>query len=220
MNKRKMSSKIGMIICFVVGLCLIFTGIFVPKTLKKRTFEYSEDFDFAKVSYEFEIDTKDKLDINTGKVKIKIKGTDTKTFNIYFDSEDSDIHENEYSFAVDLFNEDASLFNEIIEIEIYDNSGNLLTFKPETMSSNFSLIPMTIVPIFAGVVFLIVGVLLIVSKSAKVEVEESVQTVTEKIEQVIVKEEDKTITCKYCGLENDRNNAKCEHCGGPLYRGK
>ena len=220
MNKRKMSSKVGMIICFVVGLCLIFTGIYIPKTLKKRTFEYSEDFDFAKVSYEFEIDTKDKLDINTGKVKIKIKGTDTKTFNIYFDSEDSDIHENEYSFVVDLFNEDASLFNEIIKIEIYDNSGNLLTFKPETMSSNFSLIPMTIVPIFAGVVFLIVGVLLIVSKSAKVEVEESVQTITEKIEQVIVKEEDKTVTCKYCGLENNKENAKCEYCGGPLYRGK
>ena len=220
MNKRKMSSKVGMIICFVVGLCLIFTGIYIPKTLKKRTFEYSEDFDFAKVSYEFEIDTKDKLDINTGKVKIKIKGTDTKTFNIYFDSEDSDIHENEYSFVVDLFNENASLFNEIIKIEIYDNSGNLLTFKPETMSSNFSLIPMTIVPIFAGVVFLIVGVLLIASKSAKVEVEESVQTITEKIEQVIVKEEDKTVTCKYCGLENDRSNAKCEYCGGPLYRGK
>lgn len=220
MNKRKMSSKVGMIICFVVGLCLIFTGIYIPKTLKKRTFEYSEDFDFAKVSYEFEIDTKDKLDINTGKVKIKIKGTDTKTFNIYFDSEDSDIHENEYSFAVDLFNEDASLFNEIIEIEIYNNSGKLLTFKPETMSSNFSLIPMTIVPIFAGTVFLIVGVLLIVSKSSKVEVEESVQTVTEKIEQVKVNEEDKTITCKYCGLENDKGNAKCEYCGGPLYRGK
>ena len=220
MNKRKMSSKVGMIICFVVGLCLIFTGIYIPKTLKKRTFEYSEDFDFAKVSYEFEIDTKDKLDINTGKVKIKIKGTDTKTFNIYFDSEDSDIDENEYSFVVDLFNEDASLFNEIIKIEIYDNSGNLLTFKPETMSSNFSLIPMTIVPIFAGVVFLIVGVLLIVSKSAKVEVEESVQTITEKIEQVIVKEEDKTVTCKYCGLENNKENAKCEYCGGPLYKNK
>lgn len=220
MNKRKMSSKVGMIICFVVGLCLIFTGIYIPKTLKKRTFEYSEDFDFAKVSYEFEIDTKDKLDINTGKVKIKIKGTDTKTFNIYFDSEDSDIHENEYSFVVDLFNEDASLFNEIIKIEIYDNSGNLLTFKPETMSSNFSLIPMTIVPIFAGVVFLIVGVLLIASKSAKVEVEESVQTITEKIEQVIVKEEDKTVTCKYCGLENNKENAKCEYCGGPLYKNK
>lgn len=220
MNKRKMSSKVGMIICFVVGLCLIFTGIYIPKTLKKRTFEYSENFDFAKVSYEFEIDTKDKLDINTGKVKIKIRGTDTKTFNIYFDSEDSDIHENEYSFAVDLFNEDASLFNEIIKIEIYDNSGNLLIFKPETMSSNFSLIPMTIVPIFAGVVFLIVGVLLIISKSAKVEVEESVQTITEKIEQVIVKEEDKTVTCKYCGLENNKENAKCAYCGGPLYKDK
>ena len=42
----------------------------------------------------------------------------------------------------------------------------------------------------------------------------------EGIMYVKVKEEDKTITCKYCGLENDRNNAKCEHCGGPLYRNK
>ena len=48
----------------------------------------------------------------------------------------------------------------------------------------------------------------------------TVQTVASQTEMVKVKEEDKTITCKYCGLENDKDNAKCEYCGGPLYRNK
>ena len=223
MNKRKTSSKVGMIICVIVSLCLIFTGIFIPRMLRQRTFEYSEDFDFAKVSYEFEIETKDELDVNTGKVKIKIKGEKSKTFDIYFDNDESDVFENEYVFIAELFNEDASMFNEIVEIEIYDKSGNLLTFEQKTMSSTFTIIPMTILPIVAGVMFLIVGVLLMISKNSRVEVEDTVrnvQTFTEKVEMIKVKEEDKTITCKYCGLENDKGNAKCEYCGGPLYRKK
>lgn len=221
MNKRKTSAKVGMIICLVVGLCLIFTGIFVPMAMKKRTFEYTEDFKFDKVYYEFEIETKEKLDVETGKVEIKVKGTNKEKFEIYFDEDESDIEEGEYVFVALLLDDDASIFNELIEIEIYNQSGKKLTFNPETASSKFSTLPMIIFPVFFGFMFIVFGIVIIVGKNAKAEVVmKTVQTVAPQTEIVKVKEEDKTITCKYCGLENDRNNAKCEHCGGPLYRNK
>ncbi len=221
MDKRKTSAKIGMIICLIVGLCLIFTGIFIPRAMKKRTFEYTEDFEFDKMYYEFEIDTKEKLDVDTGKVKIKVQGTNKETFEIYFDKEESDTHEGEYVFVTLLLDDDASIFNELIEIEIYNESGKLLTFTPESMGSNFSVLPLTIFPIFFGVVIIVFGIIIFLSKNARVLAESTlatVQTIAPQTEIVKVKEEDKTITCKYCGLENDRNNAKCEHCGGPLFR--
>jgi len=89
------------------------------------------------------------------------------------------------------------------------------------MGSNFSVLPLTIFPIFFGVVIIVFGIIIFLSKNARVLAESTlatVQTIAPQTEIVKVKEEDKTITCKYCGLENDRNNAKCEHCGGPLFR--
>lgn len=223
MNKRKTSAKIGMIICVIVGLSLIFTGIFVPSIMKKRTFEYSEDYGFYGINYEFEIHTKEKLDVTTGKIKIKIAGTNTETFKIDFDNEESDPDENEYIFELTLTGENSHLFNEIIEIEIYNTAGKLLKFEPETMGSNFTLIPMTIFPIFFGIVFFVMGMMIISVKNAKVDVQDTLkatETITSQTEVIKVKEEDKTITCQYCGLENSKDNAKCEHCGGPLYRNK
>ena len=83
MVKRKRSAKVGLIISIIVGLSLIFTGIFFPIMMRKSTFEYSEDFRFDKMYYEFDIDTKEKLNTETGKVKIKVQGTNTETFEIY-----------------------------------------------------------------------------------------------------------------------------------------
>ncbi len=222
MDKRKTSAKIGMIICFVVGLCLIFTGIFIPRAMIKNRYEYLEDIRHNETYYEFEIDTKHKLDVKSGTVNVKVAGTKTETFEIFFDKSESDVEEGEYVFFTFLTGSDSHLFNELEEIEIKNDEGKMLTFEPEKFDSAATILPMTIFPIFFGVVFMIFGLMIFIGKSAKIHMAhqtfETVSDMVSKAELLRVDEQKKTITCSYCGLENDADNAKCEHCGGPLYR--
>ena len=225
MNERKNKQKIKMIICVIVGLTLILSGALTGANLRNRTFDYSEDFYFERVTYEFEIDTKEKLDVNTGVVKIKVRGVNKESFSINFDEEDSDIQEGEYIFNIVLNDNDADIFNEVLELVIYNENGKLLTFKPQHSIGSMIFIPLAIVQVFIGIVLMFIGLATYFNKHSKEQKEiektsggeKSVTTQSEKIE---IKKEEKTVTCSYCGLENISSNAKCEYCGGPLYKRK
>ena len=225
MNERKNKQKIKAIICIVIAVGLILTGALFAANVRNRTFEYSEDFYFGRVIYEFEIDTKEKLDVNTGEVKIKVRGVNKESFSINFDEEDSDIQEGEYVFNLVLNDNDANIFNEVLEIEIYNKNGKLLTFRPQDSISMMKFIPMSIISFFIGIVLFFVGLTAYFNKHSKKqsnvgEILKEEKSTTLQPEKTENKKEEKTVTCSYCGLENIRSNAKCEHCGGPLYKRK
>lgn len=215
MNKLKKSSIIGILICAITGICLILTGIFCISTYDDKTFEYEQDYNSSGTYYEFEIDTRQKLNVTSAKAKIKVAGKTEKIFELYLDDKESNVEDGEYVFVTVLIDENSSVLNKVVEIEILNLDGEKIVYQPESFASDVQTIMLVVVPILLGIVFLILAFVMLVGKKEPNENSDN-KTTQAPIEPVTTQPESKYVTCKYCGIQNDRSNAKCENCGAPL----
>ena len=237
--RRRKPGKLS-IILWMFGFCLILFGIFVPQKLvdnSKNTYSYDMD-PFGEV-YEFEVETTENINVDSAIAKIKVKGVTTKSFKLQykigFDSY------GEYVFTLELTGQDASIFNEVVGLEITSTTGSVIEFECEDSYNNETSlsIVLSVIPCLVGVVFIFFGFVIYISRDKLKKVndklfnnlfgpEEDKSVVIdeddEEIEDLddLINEEDTehTTTCKYCGLENDNTSKKCEHCGAPIYKKK
>lgn len=229
-NEKKKKSFIAPIICWIIGVCLIIVGIVLPQSLNRdEKYTFSVDDDGFGSFYEFEIEINETIDTDSAYAKIKVEGAKTETFKLEYNFGESEY--GDYIFTLELFGDDAHRFNEVVEVQITTSSGKVLVLKEESVFDDFgdkaSNVMLTIFPITFGVFFIVIGfVLMFIKKHGK-----HIKKVNEKIMDKLFGESDEsqkpvevaqqepeTITCKYCGLENDNSNVKCEHCGAPLIR--
>lgn len=215
MNKLKKSSIVGIIICALAGISLILTGIFCISTYDDKTFEYEQDYNSSGTYYEFEIDTRQKLNIDSAKAKIKVAGKTEKVFEIYLDNKESDVEDGEYVFVTLLLDENSSVLNKVVEIEVLNLDGDKVIYKPESFASDVQMIMLVVVPVLLGIIFLILAFVMLVGKKEQNVANSLVQ---KSFETVDVQPESKYVICKYCGVQNEKTNAKCENCGAPLIR--
>lgn len=229
-EKKKKRPGAASIIFWIIGFCLIVTGLVLPQLMFKKTHTFSVDSDLWGKNYEFEIEINEPIKEETAIAKIKIDGATTKSFNIKYNVEESSY--GDYVFNLTLDDEDANMFNEVVEVKVKTESNKEIVFENEDNFDNFGAnskkILLTVFPMFFGVFFVILGSMLIVAKKSI----KHIKKVNDKIMDSLFgeDEEDKpveskntssnTITCSYCKLENDSANAKCEHCGAPLIRKK
>lgn len=217
MNKLKKSSIVGIIICALAGICLILTGVFCIGIYDNKTFDCEQDYNSNRTYYEFEINTKQKLNVNSAKAKIKVAGKIEKTFEIYLDNEESDVDGGEYVFITLLLDEDSSILNKIVEIEILNLDGEKVIYKPESFASDIQMIMLVVVPVIVGIIFLILAFVMLVGKKESSE-NDKISSVQKNLDEENVQIESKYVTCKYCGIQNEKTKAKCENCGAPLNR--
>ena len=231
MEENKKKKPIVSIICIVIGLCLIAVGIIFPNVImKKPKHVFEVEMSSFGDKYEFTIETDELIVTNTAYATIKVEGVESKKFKLTYNADESE--DDEFVFNLWLTSEDASMFNEVVEVEIETMFGeDSIVFENEDKYENFGVnskkILLTVFPCFFGVFFLMMGIVSIFAKKGikhikKVnnQIMSSLFGETEKTEKKVEEPQIQTITCKYCGLENDKNNAKCEHCGAPLIRRK
>lgn len=217
MNKLKKSSIVGIIICALAGICLILTGIFCISTYDDKTFEYEQDYNSSGTYYEFEIDTRQKLNVDSAKAKIKVAGKTEKVFEIYLDNKESDVEDGEYVFVTLLLDENSSVLNKVVEIEVLNLDGDKVIYKPESFASDVQMIMLVVVPVLLGIIFLILAFVMLVGKKEQNEKNDN-NSVQKSADEINVQPESKYVTCKYCGIQNEKTNAKCENCGAPLIK--
>ncbi len=224
-KKRKLSPL--SLILIITGVILILFGIIAPNIIfKKPKYMFSYDVDAWGGFYEVEIDTHDFLDTSTATIKIKVGGAQTKTFDLTYNSAESS--RDEYVFTLQLSSEDESFSNEVVSVDITVLGGEARTYYPEEKyEGSPGRILLTVYPIFFGVFIAIFGLMLHFNKfrikqikMRKDEFFDKLLGVDNEPQKQETMQEQTTITCKYCGLENNNSNAKCEHCGAPIIRKK
>lgn len=228
-EQKKKRASAASIVCWILGVCLIIVGVVLPQLMFKKTkHTFSVDSDPFGKYYEFEVDINENIKTDSAIAKIKIEGVKTESFALEYNIGESEY--GEYVFVLELNEDKASIFNEVVQVEITASSGKVIVFENEdvvdNLSSNIPKIILTVLPMFFGVFLIALGFMLIVAKKSI----KHIKKVNDKIMNSLFgdDEEDQpkvqmlasTITCKYCKLENDPDNAKCEHCGAPLIRNK
>lgn len=225
-SKNKKSGKLS-VMFLVVGVILILAGIVSQKFMSGSDYVYSYEINEHGQEYEFEIESKEKLDLSSLYVILKIDGKHEEKFNLKFDKEDSD--DDECVFMLKL--EDKFVFesNKIVSVNGFSNKGKFIEFQHEHDSFVRNLLKMilTFVQFGCGLTLIIIGLVTIISKNKKVNKnEKNLSNETNDVKEIpevnVAKAEEiqQTNTCAHCGLENNVSNVKCEYCGAPIYKKK
>lgn len=190
-NQKKKRTPIISIVCWILGVCLILAGIIVPKVTEKNKYTFSVDDDGFGSFYEFEVEMNETINPDMAYAKIKVGGVKTKSFKLDYDIEESE--DGEYVFTLELFGNDRSMFNEVVELEITTTSGNVLTIENEDMFDEFkgksSSILLTVVPNVLGMLFIVVGIALLFARKHS----SNTKAVNEKsLDKVFVEEREET----------------------------
>lgn len=221
-NENKKISKSSMILV-IFGIVLILVGIVLPKLMfKSPDGEYSIDY-VSTVSggaYNLEIESDRKLNVDD-EISLKVSSFgETKTYQLEFIIASED----EYTYRIINYKKDT--LDKYSEIKIESASGKNLTFVYEDdmysdfedFKNNAGKIILTVFPCFFGVFFILIG---LVSNFAKTKFKTIVKAKQDFVAGVISVDETRfepKVSCKYCGLDNNINNAKCEYCGAPLIK--
>ena len=230
-NEKKKRAPIISILCWIIGFCLIVTGIIIPQIKNQQEkYTFSVDSDGFGTYYEFEIEMNESINPDAAYAKIKVRGVKTETFKLEYDIGESEY--GEYVFTLELSGDNRSMFNEVVEVEVTTTSGKILKLQNEDnfdeFKDNSSVVMMVVLPTFFGIFFIMVGFAFFIARKHS----KHIKRANEKIMDVVFKEDseeqkvqvtvkkENTITCKYCKIENSPENAKCEHCGAPLIRNK
>ena len=115
-NEKKKRVPIISILCWIIGFCLIVTGIIIPQIKNQQEkYTFSVDSDGFGTYYEFEIEMNESINPDAAYAKIKVRGVKTETFKLEYDIGESEY--GEYVFTLELSGDNRSMFNEVVEVE-------------------------------------------------------------------------------------------------------
>ncbi len=221
-NEDKKVSKSSLFLVFV-GIILILVGIVLPQLMfKSPDGEYSIDYvsTVNDGAYNLEIESDRRLNVDD-EIILKVSSFgETKTYKLEFII----AIEDEYIYRIIDYKKDYS--DKYGEIKVESVSGKNLIFvyeddlfsEFENFKSNAGKIILTVFPCFFGVLFILIG---LISNFAKTKFKTIVKAKQEFVAGVISVDETRfepKISCKYCGLDNNINNSKCDYCGAPLIK--
>lgn len=223
-EEKKKFNKASLVF-IIIGVCLVLIGIILPPLMfKTPDGEYS--IDRTVNGEEFNIEVESDVELVKEDTTIKIsKNGDTKEYKLVFLRREDD----EYIFRIVGYKK--STFDEYGSVTIKSASGKDLVFTCDdsmsSMANEFKnksgKIILTVFPCFFGVFFVLFG---FISNFAKAKYKNLFKVKQDFVAGIMGTDEESsevqktTITCEYCRLENDNENAKCEHCGAPLIRKK
>lgn len=209
---RSIKKFIFAICLIVVGVSLILFGIIFPqkKLGGANKFSYEKEFDTKHVTYEFEIKTKEAIDVNN----VFMCLADEK-FKLNYEAE---ISHHEYEFELTLYGWEYVTAAGGIVLEAYNLSGEKIEFVEDSLFNEGLEIICSVLPISFGGVFFAVGVAsMFVSKKNKRD--EKCQNKENGIlgrKEAVDGEALEVVHCEYCGCTVSIGQRKCKECGAPL----
>ena len=219
--------NVSSLILVIIGICLIVAGIFVPRIVFRGPLTFSSESRSSGMYFDVEIETKKDIDPYLAYGYVDIYAIDEVIkYRMIVNEEDS--NGEYYKFEIKVDNRYRSVLNEVSRVEIYTNSGEMIVFENEDNVSNFGntsgKIVLTTFMCFTGFVFFMIAFVNVVAKKSSKHIKKAQQAVVaaifgsneENAEEKV--EEIETITCRYCGIDNDSKNPKCEYCGAPLIK--
>lgn len=234
MEKRKIK-KISFVF-WVIALCLIMVGVFAGKKMEPVYTFSADDNIYYDVSgfvqkFEIEIDKNNKygsLDVDSAEATIILFSNSSKKVDLEYNILESD--EDEYVFEAELRGSDAMRGNKVSKVYVKTLSGREVVFENEfqtnSMFDKFGTIALKMFSFFFALVFVVFGIVVnLAKKSENLEenstTDENQTTISDSENNNVTKKHShKTVTCDYCGIENDQENAKCDYCGAPIYKDK
>lgn len=225
MEEIKKKKPLLSVFCIILGLCLLALGTVLPNFIFKHPnnlFSIEFDEDNAIFEYEIEIETYEEIDVNNlAAIKFADENEEFWVSVFFVGFEDGANVYKMYSSG-----DYADSIYDFLEIKVQTEDGEELIFENEAnyykSGANATRIIFAMIPFVFGVGLLFAGFAMIVKKHFK-KINESIAAVIfdegEKQKEV-ERVEHNSITCRYCGIENEVTSAKCEYCGAPLIRKK